>query len=43
MLQNDEKATTPRMVDQIRLLTIIDAAPKRTPAIAKMIQLLMPI
>jgi hypothetical protein len=43
MLQNEENATTPRIVDQIRSATITDAMPKITPAIANIIQLLTPI
>ena len=41
MLQNEEKATTPRIVDQIRWLTIMDAMAKSTPASANRIQLFM--
>ena len=43
MLQNEEKAMTPSIVDQIRWLTNMDAAAKSTPDIANIIQLFMPM
>ena len=42
MLQKEEKNTTPSIVDHIRWLTITEAIPKSTPAIANNIQLLIP-
>ena len=42
MLQKEEKDTTPSIVDHIRWLTITEAIPKSTPAIANNIQLLIP-
>jgi hypothetical protein len=43
MLQNDEKATTPSIVDHMRWLTIIEAMPKIIPPTTNNIQLLTPM
>ena len=42
MLQNDEKATTPKSVDQIKELTHNEAPTKRMPAKANIHQHLVP-
>jgi hypothetical protein len=42
MLQNEEKAVTPRMVESMRLFTNMEIVPKMIPAIRNIHQHLVP-